>query len=107
MAAMLLYIYHFERRHVMLDDTINKLKSIIDHADNLTDQQRQKLSGLTNDLRGELEKIEHSHEEDMKNIHEAMEDSSLHDLKNSVEKLEVEHPNMTRVLQSIFNAFGV
>ena len=91
----------------MLDDTIKKLKSIVDHADNLTNEQRQELVKLTGELHDELEKIEHSHEKDVQNIHKAMDDSSLHDLKDSVDKLEAEHPNLTRVLQSIFNAFGV
>ena len=91
----------------MLDDTISKLKSIVDHADNLSDEQRHQLTGLVKELHDELEKIEGSHENDMQCIHEAMDDSSLHELKSSVEKLEADHPNLTRILQSIFNAFGV
>lgn len=98
----------------MLDDKIKQIKSAIETDNSLSQEERDKLLKLSDELYGELTKLEKTDKQTSHKIaedtHKAVgEASSVHasSLKELVEEFEVSHPNLTRIIQTLCAQFGV
>lgn len=107
----------------MLTDNIKKIQSLVKNSDHLSEQDREKLLKLSNELHDELQSLEKTEQTHARKIAEhtlqiadaaLKKDSeaenhreSVDDLKDSVREFEVSHPNLSRIVASICAQFGV
>lgn len=93
----------------MLEDTIAQLKKAIADSAHLDQAKRDELLRLSEKLHEALEQLDQEQATDIaKQTHDAVtNDVPAESLKESVQKFEVEHPNLTRIISSICAQFGV
>ncbi len=93
----------------MLEDTIAQLKKAIADSAHLDQAKREELLRLSENLHEELEQLDQQQAADIaKQAHDTVtQEASADTLKESVQKFEVEHPNLTRIISSICAQFGV
>ena len=98
----------------MLDDKFKKIKSVIDSDKALSDEKRQSLLQLSDELHTELNQLEKTHkkkahkiaEDAHKVVHESSSESTT-GLQDAIQEFEVSHPNLTRIIQTLCAQFGV
>ena len=98
----------------MLDDKFDKIKAAIETDNSLTNEKRQKLLALSEELHHELDELEKTHERQSHKIaehtHKVIKDSSAEStggLKDTIREFEASHPNLTRIVQTLCAQFGV
>lgn len=105
----------------MIKDTLQKINHIVSSSDKLSQQQKQELTELTQQLEAELAKLSNddqaqsianftkatAHESQRQHTDPELLDISAEGLKTSARQFEASHPGLTRVIQAICNAFGV
>jgi hypothetical protein len=95
----------------MTDERIDKIKSAVETADNIPAEKKAELLAVLGKLKPAIAKVAQTHEEDAQSISRFIEtsahevagtkkrpeglDSVLHKLKQSVEKFEASHPDLT------------
>ena len=95
----------------MTDERIKKIKSAVEAADHIPPEKKAELLAVLAKLKPAIAKVAQTHEEEAENISRFVEASAhevagtkkrpegldrvLHKLKQSVEKLEASHPDLT------------
>jgi|SRR4051812_34594118 hypothetical protein len=94
----------------MTDDRIQKIKSAVEAADHISAEKKAELLGVLAKLKPAIEKVAQTHEEDAHSISQFIETSAheaakkkhpeglksvLDKLKQSVQKFEASHPDLT------------
>ena len=98
----------------MLDDKIKQIQSEIKTDTTLNEAERAKLLTLSQELHEELTHLEKTHQHDAQHIaeqaHKTVQGASIETatgLKEVVQKFEISHPNLTRIIQALCAQFGV
>ena len=95
----------------MTDERIQKIKSAVEAADHISPEKKAELLAVIAKLKPEIAKIAQTHQEEAESISRFVEASAhnvatkkegpervervLHKLKQSVEKFEASHPDLT------------
>jgi hypothetical protein len=106
----------------MIEDTIAKIEARLQHAEGLTDEEREELQQLLATLKPEVARLSKTHAEQAESIagfadistHEATREQqnpellklSLNGLTSSVEEFEKSHPKLVQIVNSISNALS-
>ena len=101
----------------MIGDTIGKIETTIQEAENISEDRRRELLGLLGTLKTEVSELSKTHGEEAQSIagfaqvsaHEATRAEpnprllklSLEGLRSSVREVEKSHPRLVRVVDSI------
>lgn len=98
----------------MLESKIKALKNAIETQSSLTPAKKAELLALSEQLESELKALPAEHDQKAEDIisvtHAAVEapdKTHHHGLQDHVREFEVSHPNLSRIVQSIFAQFGV
>lgn len=93
----------------MLEHTIAQLKKAITDSEHLDQDKRDELLHLSEQLHDELEQIDRQQAEYIaKSAYDTViQDVPVNGFKESVQKFELSHPNLTRIITSICAQFGV
>ncbi len=110
----------------MTDEHIEKTKSAIQAAENIPADRKAELLDLLSKLKPAITKVSETHHEDARNIARLVEASAqetirseakpeqsrklLHELKQSVERLEVSHPQLAAFVtqySTFLSALGI
>jgi hypothetical protein len=103
----------------MNESNLNEIEEKIRAADNITDDRKRELLQSLSTLKGEVDKLSRTHDEEARSIagfaqlsaHEATRQQqnpeslqhSLEGLRSSVEGFEKSHPQLVRIVNNISN----
>lgn len=98
----------------MINETMKKLKDTIKSNKQLSDEKREKLLSLSEELHSELNKLDDKTKKAAhvvaEKAHEAankISDEKIATPHELIQEFEASHPNLTRILQQLFAQFGV